>query len=108
MTTSCSNCSASLSEDAKFCSACGTAVATVSPIETTFNAAVEFVGNVAEETSKHVSDALRNQDAQKIAGGAALGAVAAAVLPFVTLGAGAVIGAGVVAYRQFAKKDPEA
>jgi len=103
--TNCASCSAAMSEGAKFCSECGTAAVAVSPIETTFNAAVEFASNVAEETGKQVSGVLRDENAQKIAGGAALGAVAAVFLPFVTLGAGALIGAGAVAYRQFSKKD---
>lgn len=87
--TTCSACNATLGEGAKFCSECGTAAAASpidSSIEETFNAAVEFVGNVAEETSRQVSDVLRNENAQKIAGGAA------------------VIGAGVVAYQQMTRK----
>lgn len=99
----CPACNKTLNEGSKFCSECGAAIPT-SPIEETFNAAVEFVGNVAGETSRQVSDVLRNESAQKIAGGAAVGAIAAAVLPVVTLGAGAVIGAGVVAYQQMTKK----
>jgi hypothetical protein len=105
--TNCSACNATLSEGAKFCSECGTSTAATadatSPIETTFNAAVEFLGNVADETSKQVSGVLRDEKAQKIAGGAAVGAVAAVFLP-VTLGVGALIGAGVVAYNQLVKK----
>lgn len=102
--THCSACNTALGEGAKFCSECGTSTAPAeSPIENTFNAAVEFLGNVADETSKQVSGVLRDEKAQKIAGGAAVGAVAAVFLP-VTLGVGALIGAGVVAYNQFARK----
>ena len=41
--------------------------------------------------------------AQKIAGGAAIGAVAAILLP-ISMATGAIIGGGIMAYNRFAKK----
>ena len=49
-------------------------------------------------------DMMGGSKASKIAGGAAIGAVAAVVLPFSLL-TGAIIGAGYALWRQSARKD---
>lgn len=101
--TSCAVCKTSLNDGAKFCHECGAAAPDASVIDTTFNAAVDFVGGVAEETGKTVSGVLRDETAQKVVGGAAVGAIAAIFLP-VTLATGALVGAGVMAAKQLTKK----
>ena len=47
---------------------------------------------------------LKSETGRKVAAGAAIGAVAAVVVPFVSIGVGAVVGAGVAAFRRFAKQ----
>jgi len=60
------------------------------------------VMNSASEAEKTARELMKNEDAQKIAGAAAVGAVAAIVLP-ISMVTGAVIGAGIMAYNRFAK-----
>jgi ribosomal protein L18 len=58
--------------------------------------------NSASEAEKTARELMKNEDAQKIAGAAAVGAVVAIVLP-ISMVTGAVIGAGIMAYNRFAK-----
>lgn len=95
----CSHCDAALPEGAKFCPACGVATGDGS---TTYEEAKAFVMNSASEAEKTARELMKNEDAQKIAGAAAVGAVAAIVLP-ISMVTGAVIGAGIMAYNRFAK-----
>jgi len=95
----CTHCDAALPEGAKFCPACGVATGDGS---TTYEEARAFVMNSASEAEKTARDLMKNEDAQKIAGAAAVGAVAAIVLP-ISMVTGAVIGAGIMAYNRFAK-----
>jgi RNA polymerase subunit RPABC4/transcription elongation factor Spt4 len=95
----CTHCDAALPEGAKFCPACGVATGDGS---TTYEEAKAFVMNSASEAEKTARDLMKNEDAQKIAGAAAVGAVAAIVLP-ISMVTGAVIGAGIMAYNRFAK-----
>ena len=95
----CTHCDAALPEGAKFCPACGVATGDGS---TTYEEAKAFVLNSASEAEKTARDLMKNEDAQKIAGAAAVGAVAAIVLP-ISMVTGAVIGAGIMAYNRFAK-----
>jgi hypothetical protein len=99
----CRGCSESLlSDDAAFCSRCGSAVVEAKDV-TTGEAAKNFVTGVAIEARDYAKDALRNRDVKKIAGGAVLGAGAAMLIPFVSLGVGAVVGAGFVAFQRLTK-----
>jgi len=95
----CTHCDAALPDGAKFCPACGIATGDGS---TTYEEAKAFVMNSASEAEKTARDLMKNEDAQKIAGAAAVGAVAAIVLP-ISMVTGAVIGAGIMAYNRFAK-----
>ncbi|WP_066808247.1 zinc ribbon domain-containing protein [Sphingomonas asaccharolytica] len=95
----CTHCDAALPEAAKFCPACGVATGDGS---TTYEEAKAFVMNSASEAEKTARELMKNEDAQKIAGAAAVGAVAAIVLP-ISMVTGAVIGAGIMAYNRFAK-----
>jgi len=95
----CTHCDAALPEGAKFCPACGVATGDGS---TTYEEAKAFVMNSASEAEKTARELMKNEDAQKIAGAAAVGAVAAIVLP-ISMVTGAVIGAGIMAYNRFAK-----
>lgn len=95
----CAHCDAALPEGAKFCPACGVATGDGS---TTYEEAKAFVMNSAAEAEKTARELMKNEDAQKIAGAAAVGAVAAIVLP-ISMVTGAVIGAGIMAYNRFAK-----
>lgn len=96
----CVHCDAALHDGAKYCSNCGAAIAAEG--DSTFESAKSFVLNSAAEAEAAARDILKNEDAQKIAGAAALGAVAAIVLP-VSMATGALIGAGIMAYNRFAK-----
>jgi RNA polymerase subunit RPABC4/transcription elongation factor Spt4 len=95
----CVHCDAALPDGAKFCPACGVATGDGS---TTYEEAKAFVMNSASEAEKTARELMKNEDAQKIAGAAAVGAVAAIVLP-ISMVTGAVIGAGIMAYNRFAK-----
>ena len=95
----CVHCDAALPEGAKFCPACGVATGDGS---STYEEAKAFVINSASEAEKTARDLMKNEDAQKIAGAAAVGAVAAIVLP-ISMAIGALIGAGIMAYNRFAK-----
>ena len=95
----CAHCDAALPAGAKFCPVCGVATGDGS---TSYEEAKAFVLNSASEAEKTARDLMKNEDAQKIAGAAAVGAVAAIVLP-ISMVTGAVIGAGIMAYNRFAK-----
>jgi hypothetical protein len=96
----CVHCDSALAADAKYCSQCGAIVAEGG--ESTYESAKTFVLNSAGEAEKAARDLMKNEDAQKIAGAAAVGAAAAILLP-VSMVTGAVIGAGIMAYNRFAK-----
>jgi uncharacterized Zn finger protein (UPF0148 family) len=110
MSQTCNECANEVSEGMKFCPICGAKTPEKLAEESFPNQAKHYVGEAAEElwgatkdayhTGKHLADA---DSAKKVAGGAALGAVAAVVLP-VGVATGAIIGAGVVAYRHMNKK----
>ena len=96
----CVHCDAALADGAKYCSQCGAIISEDG--ESTYESAKTFVLNSAGEAERAARDLMKNEDAQKIAGAAAIGAVAAIVLP-VSMVTGAVIGAGIMAYNRFAK-----
>jgi len=94
----CAHCDAALPKDAKFCPACGVSTGA----STSFEEAKAFVTNAAGEAERTARDLMKNEDAQKIAGAAAIGAVASILLP-ISVVTGAVIGGGIMAYNRFAK-----
>jgi hypothetical protein len=96
----CVHCDAALADGARYCSQCGALVDTDG--DSAFESAKTFVMNSAGEAERAARDLLKNEDAQKIAGAAAVGAAAAVLLP-VSMVTGAVIGAGIMAYNRFVK-----
>src|SRR3569623_2491534 len=101
LTRMCPHCDAALAEGAYYCSICGACVA--GDGENTFESAKTFVMNSAAEAEAAARDLMKNEAAQKLAGAAAVGAVAAILLPL-SLATGAVLGGGIMAYNRFAKK----
>jgi hypothetical protein len=88
---------------AKYCSDCG------SPFERTAAGSVlqetrDFISGAAEEATEQLKEAARHPASKKIAGAAAIGGVAGALLPVVTVGVGAALLGGFVAYKQLTKK----
>ena len=100
----CSNCSAELPDEANICSSCGTAVrADGDSGESVGEMLVGFASGTAEEIRQTGETVLKSETTKKVAAGAAIGAVAAVVLP-ISIGLGAVIGAGIAAIRRVGKK----
>ena len=98
----CRGCAAAVPADNLFCGQCGAPVA--DPDSTSLlDTATQFARGTAIEAGNHVKEAMRSEGGQKIAGGAALGAAAGLMLPILTVGAGAVIGAGIIAYQRLLK-----
>ena len=100
----CSNCSAELADEANFCSSCGTAVRAEGERESVGEMLVGFASGAAEEIRQTAEPVLKSETGKKVAAGAAIGAVAAVAIPFVSIGVGAIVGAGVAVLRRFAKK----
>lgn len=106
----CNECNWSYDEGTKFCPQCGAKTPEQLAAESFPNQAKHYVGEAADELwgatkdayhhGKHLAD---GDSAKKIAGGAAIGAVASVIAP-VGLITGALIGAGIVAYRHVGKK----
>jgi hypothetical protein len=61
---------------------------------------VGFATGAAEEIRQTAEPVLKSETGKKVAAGAAIGAVAAVAIPFVSIGVGAIVGAGVVALRR--------
>jgi zinc-ribbon domain len=114
MSQTCNECATEVSEGMKFCPKCGAKTPEKLAEESFPSQAKHYVGEAAEElwgatkdayqTGKHLADA---DSAKKVAGGAALGAAAALVAP-IGIATGAVLGAGIVAYRHMNKKKKDA
>ena len=106
----CNECDAEYGEGAKFCPQCGAKTPEQRAAESIPNQAKHYVGEAADElwgatkdafhTGKHLAD---QDTVKKVAGGAAIGAAAAVIAP-IGLATGALIGAGIVAYRHVNKK----
>ncbi|MBU6266648.1 MAG: hypothetical protein KGN34_03845 [Sphingomonadales bacterium] len=92
----CPGCGAAVYDDAAFCHACGRALHRQAGVMRVVDGALH-----AAQTGARV--VMQNPTAQKVAGGAVLGAGAAILVPFVTMGAGAAIGAAYVGYKLFRK-----
>lgn len=83
----CRACDAAMTESARFCAACGTPVSGER-------------GTARRMESENVARELPNGLGVSMAKGAAIGAVAALPIPFVGPITGAVIGAGIAAYKK--------
>lgn len=102
----CSHCSAGLPDGAKFCPSCGTAVEAGESRESVGEMLAGFAKGAADEIRQTAEPVLKSETGKKVAAGAAIGAVAAVAIPFVSIGVGAIVGAGVVALRRLAKNKP--
>ena len=101
----CSNCSAEMPDGARFCPSCGKAVgAGEGSRESVGEMLVGFASSAAEEIRQTAEPVLKSETGKKVAAGAAIGAVAAVAIPFVSIGVGALVGAGVAAYRRLGRK----
>ncbi len=109
MTQYCTICDAEISAAIKFCPQCGEKTAEQRAAESFTSQAKHYVGEAATEflgaakdtyhNGKHLAD---KDSAKKVAGGAAIGAVASVIAPIGIL-TGAAAGAGLVAYRHIQK-----
>ena len=103
----CSRCSAELPANARFCAACGTAIeGSEQSRESVGEMLVGFASGAAEEIRHTAEPVLKSETGRKVAAGAAIGAVAAVLLPVVSIGVGAVLGAGVAALRGKSDQQP--
>ena len=109
LTRICSECAADLPENARFCPNCGADTGGQASSDATGEAGggesvgdllVGFANGTAEEIKRTTAPILKSDTSRKVAAGAAIGAVAAVALPFVSIGLGAVIGAGIAALRR--------
>ena len=102
----CNLCSAELPDNAKFCPGCGQPIA--GP-EANGGSVGEMLAGFASGTAREIKSTaaplLKSETSRKVAAGAAIGAVAAVAIPFVSIGLGALIGAGVVALRRKPSQD---
>ena len=96
----CGKCAAEVPGGADFCPACGTAVRADEEGESVGEMLVEFVTGTADEIRKTGRTVLKSETGKKVAAGAAIGAVAAVAIPFVSMGVGALVGAGIVMFRR--------
>ena len=101
----CSKCAAKLPEEANFCPSCGATARLAESRESVGQMLVGFATGAAEEIRQTAEPVLKSDAGKKVAAGAAIGAVAAVAIPFVSIGLGALVGAGIAALRQRAKTD---
>jgi hypothetical protein len=76
----------------------------MSEIERQIGDAADYVADKLDRAVDGVGEMLSGQSGKKLVGGAAVGALAAVVLP-VSLVGGALLGAGYAAFRQIGKPD---
>ena len=98
----CGSCGGAVFAEMKFCPECGVGQ---KPGSNESRALVlkEFATGALQSAEQAAKDLLRNDLAKKVAGGAVLGLCAATVIPFVTLTAGATVGAVLVGYKALTK-----
>ena len=104
----CNECAAELPQDARFCPKCGADTLTGEARSDSNEGEGESVGSMisdfasgaVDEIKRTAEPILKSETGRKVAAGAAIGVVAAVVLPVVSVGVGAVIGAGVAALRR--------
>jgi uncharacterized membrane protein YvbJ len=108
---SCQQCGFNINEGSKFCSECGSAltapesrVASPPSSETTASLVRDFAAGTMRQIDETGRSALKSDLGKKMAAGAAIGAVAAAAIPFIGWATGAVAGAGFIAYQRLLKK----
>ncbi len=101
LTRVCTKCASVLPDGANFCPSCGAGTGLEAEGGQSVGAMLAgFASGTAEEIKKTTAPILTSETGKKVAAGAAIGAVAAVAVPFVSIGLGAVIGAGVAALRR--------
>lgn len=110
MSQTCNVCNDELVDGIRFCPMCGAKTPEQIAAESFPSQAKHYAGEAAEEfwgaakdafdSGKHLMD---KDSAKKVGAGAAIGAAAAVVAP-VSIVTGALVGAGIVAYRHINKK----
>lgn len=110
MIHNCNECNAEFTDGVRFCPQCGAKTPEQLAAESFKEQAKHYTGEAAEElwgaakdaygTGKHLLD---KDSAKKVGAGAAIGAAAAVVAP-ISIVTGALVGAGIVAYRHINKK----
>lgn len=106
----CTACDEVVPEGARFCPACGQAVTVdqpTVPLPDADTSTVESVKRYAKDVAHEAQDlskaALKSDLGKKMAAGAGVGALLAVPIPFVGPAVGAVVGAGIVAFKRFTK-----
>lgn len=112
----CKQCGVELPSDANFCLECGSAIdrgavalgskqSEISPKldESTGETLKNYTKDVAREAGELSKSAVKSDLGKKMLAGAGIGAVVALPLPFVGPAIGAVVGAGIVAFRRLTK-----
>jgi uncharacterized Zn finger protein (UPF0148 family) len=99
----CEKCHQPFFSDAKFCGHCGHSQIEAATDQSTSRVVQQFATETAREIKKSTHEALKSDLGKKMAAGAAIGAVAAAAVPFVGWATGAVVGAGFIAYKRLTK-----
>ncbi|NIJ21947.1 anti-sigma factor ChrR (cupin superfamily) [Sphingomonas naasensis] len=102
----CLHCEAGVDVDARFCPHCGKRVvrAAAPADDATLRAtASELARGTLGEVRTLTIEALKSKTGKRLAAGAALGAAAGVALPLLTVGAGAVLGAGYVAFKRLTR-----
>ncbi len=102
MTNVC-GCGAELAENAKYCGQCGTAVEQFSGVN--FLRQAKTVACQAADDIIDGGESIVTSDlGQKMAAGAAVGALCVAPIPIIGWAAGAAVGAGLVAFKHLNNK----
>jgi hypothetical protein len=100
----CVHCEHSVDTNAQFCSQCGRSAKRTTPdTGRARDVIAQFARGTFEEAKVLASSTLKSGTGQKLAAGAVLGAAAGLALPVLTIGTGAVLGAGYVAFKRLTK-----
>ncbi|MEM1133337.1 MAG: hypothetical protein AAGH53_10395 [Pseudomonadota bacterium] len=101
----CTVCGATIEAGIKYCPQCSAPMSAAAD-DGFLEQSKHYFSEAADElvgAGKDAWNGVKSANGKKIASGAAIGAVAGAVLPVVGLATGAIAGAGIVAYRQAQK-----
>lgn len=101
--TQCKQCEAELAADARFCSQCATPTSRIAGADV-LRKAKTAACDAADDIIEGGAELATSDLGKKMAAGAAVGALVALPVPIVGWAAGAVVGAGLVAFRQISKK----
>jgi hypothetical protein len=94
----CTQCHETVNGDVRYCTHCGSLLGSKEEGDIVEQAR-HYVSQAAQELAETGKEAMETELGKKMAGGAAIGALAGAPIPIVGWFAGALAGAGIVAYR---------